>query len=75
MYIILYKYSWCNSYCCKKWMLYREFKSSMSLFTPHITLIHFGKVTNPIILLQDMHIYPTPPLGQDMTRGQFLSGL
>ena len=21
------------------------------------------------------HIYPTPPLGQDMTQGQFLSGL
>ena len=20
------------------------------------------------------HIYPTPPLGQDMTQGQFLSG-
>ena len=22
-----------------------------------------------------MHIYPTPPLGQDMTQGQFLSGV
>ena len=22
-----------------------------------------------------VHIYPTPPLGQDMTRGQFLSGV
>ena len=21
------------------------------------------------------HIYPTPPLGQDMTQGQFLSGV
>ena len=21
-----------------------------------------------------IHIYPTPPLGQDMTQGQFLSG-
>ena len=23
----------------------------------------------------DYYIYPTPPLGQDMTRGQFLSGV
>ena len=23
----------------------------------------------------DYHIYPTPPLGQDMTQGQFLSGV
>ena len=23
----------------------------------------------------DGHIYPTPPLGQDMTQGQFLSGV
>ena len=23
----------------------------------------------------DIHIYPTPPLGQDMTQGQFLSGV
>ena len=22
-----------------------------------------------------IHIYPTPPLGQDMTQGQFLSGV
>ena len=27
------------------------------------------------ILHLDMHIYPTPPLGQDMTQGQFLSGV
>ena len=26
-------------------------------------------------LLIDSHIYPTPPLGQDMTQGQFLSGV
>ena len=25
-------------------------------------------------ILRD-HIYPTPPLGQDMTQGQFLSGV
>ena len=24
---------------------------------------------------QSYHIYPTPPLGQDMTQGQFLSGV
>ena len=25
--------------------------------------------------LKNIHIYPTPPLGQDMTQGQFLSGV
>ena len=27
------------------------------------------------VLFVHNHIYPTPPLGQDMTRGQFLSGV
>ena len=26
-------------------------------------------------LLHTIHIYPTPPLGQDVTQGQFLSGV
>ena len=26
-------------------------------------------------LCSNNHIYPTPPLGQDMTHGQFLSGV
>ena len=30
--------------------------------------------TEPLIQGFD-HIYPTPPLGQDMTQGQFLSGV
>ena len=28
---------------------------------------HYTKIADPI--------YPTPPLGQDMTQGQFLSGV
>ena len=27
------------------------------------------------VLHNTMHIYPTPPLGQDMTHSQFLTGL
>ena len=27
------------------------------------------------ILIEIYHIYPTPPLGQDMTQSQFLSGV
>ena len=27
------------------------------------------------LILNNNHIYPTPPLGQDKTQGQFLSGV
>ena len=34
-----------------------------------------GSIKNVIYKLCIYHIYPTPPLRQDMTQGQFLSGV
>ena len=33
------------------------------------------KALHPSGDIDYIHIYPTPPLGQDMTQGQFLNGV
>ena len=41
--------------------------------SPDVGLCH---AQNTFLKIQPAyHIYPTPPLGQDMTQGQFLSGV
>ena len=42
------------------------------LLLPSNTQIH---VTLCEQMINSSHIYPTPPLRQDMTQGQFLSGV
>ena len=37
--------------------------------------IYISFDTNALEKGMNIHIYPTPPLGQDMTQGQFLSGV
>ena len=41
----------------------------------YLSSIHSHKPKSNNIMLNSYHIYPTPPLGQDMTQGQFLSGV
>ena len=40
-----------------------------------IIIIIISRIYCTIFLLSLYHIYPTSPLGQDMTQGQFLSGV
>ena len=43
-----------------------------SRYNPIAVPYHFkGQVSQVLCVV--IHIYPTPPLGQDMTQGQFLS--
>ena len=37
--------------------------------------IFVGVSLNSAVIIPVYRIYPTPPLGQDMTQGQFLSGV
>ena len=38
-------------------------------------ILSVDNISGHIYALTDINIYPTPPLGQDMTQGQFLSGI
>ena len=44
-------------------------------FNRHSSLISTFKTFDTIHFNPNDTIYPTPPLGQDMTQGQFLSGV
>ena len=66
------------------WTIFLISKSWWWLLKPkHLTsTLHHNKFTYldySVFLLSSYtcvyHIYPTPPLGQDMTQGQFLSGV
>ena len=41
----------------------------------HLTILGEKDYYKYVGISEADHIYPTPPLGQDMTQGQFLSGV
>ena len=49
--------------------------SSFILFLRFIIIIFLSSTEHLISYYDYYHIYPTPPLGQDMTQDQFLSGV
>ena len=57
---------------------YRQTQGQTHTYTRTHIDIHMHKHTRTNTDIRkhtQNHIYPTPPLGQDMTQGQFLSGV
>ena len=50
--IIIWRCSWCNGYCRRKWTQRHEFKSWTRLIAFHIALIPLGKVRIQLFSLQ-----------------------
>ena len=64
--VMLYIHSW---YC------HMYFFILLSWWTLYLCWNHNPLSGNVILQVLVYPIYPTPPLGQDMTQGQFLSGV
>ena len=53
----------------------RKVKEGLVWFHDTSTTAGHSMPTPIYTYMLTIHIYPTPPLGQDMTQGQFLSGV
>ena len=70
IYLSIYVSIFAYTYLCDKFCIFLSATPSLSLLA--LRLLMYLKTTISLSIIHVYHIYPTPPLGQDMTQGQFL---